>query len=188
MKWVWRIVGGIAALVVLCVAGLWIAGMRPGHGHNSGSVEINRPAAQVWRYLTDDELTKKWVSGLEEIQHVTPGVTGAGEKLRLKERYEGDVVEMEMTMGRIDAPWRMEFTLEGLGDPSNGFTEKAQYLLEEKDGKTRVTLSAQTEYHGLLVRLMEPVITPAADKKLAGDLSRLKSLVEAEPAATAAPK
>jgi uncharacterized protein YndB with AHSA1/START domain len=181
MKWLSRIFGAVVALVALCVAGLWLAGMRPGHGHNSGSVEINRPAAQVWRYLTDDELIKKWVSGLAEIRHMTPGVTGEGEKLRLKEGYEGKGVEMEMTMWRIEAPRRMEFTLEGLGDPANGFTEKAAYVLEEKDGKTRVTLSAQTEYHGFLVRLMEPLITPAADKKLAGDLARLKAMVEAEP-------
>jgi len=183
MKWVRRILGGLAAFVVLCIAALWLAGMRPSHGRNSGTVEINRPAAQVWRYLTDDELTKKWLSGLE-IQHVTPGVTGAGEKLRLKERYKDEMVEMEMTMVRVEAPRHMEFTLEGLGNPSNSFTEKAEYVLEEKDRKTRVKLSGYTEYHGLFVRLMEPLITPAADKKLAEDLSRLKALVEAEPVST----
>jgi uncharacterized protein YndB with AHSA1/START domain len=187
MKWIGRILGGLAAVAVLCIAGLWLAGLRPNHGRNSGTVEINRPAAQVWRYLTNDELTKRWVSGLDEIQHLTPGVSGAGEKLRLRERYEGNVAEMEMTMGRVEAPQHMQFTIIGLGDPSNGFTEKGEYVLEERDGKTRVTLSGQTEYHGLLVRLMEPLITPAADKKLAGDLARLKVLVEAEPLGTGAP-
>jgi len=186
MKWVWRILGGIVVLLVLGVAGLWLAGMRPSHGQNSGSVVINRPAVQVWRYLTNDELTKKWVSGLTEIRHITPGVSGPGEKLRLRESYGNEAVEMEMTMGSIEAPRRMEFTLEGLGDPSNGFTEKSQYVLEENDGKTRVTLSGQTEYHGLFVRLMEPLITPQADKKLAEDLARLKALVEAEPPGTGA--
>jgi len=181
MKWVGRILGAIVVVVALCVAGLWLAGMRPGHGYGSGSVEINRPAAQVWRYLTNDDLTMKWVSGLTEMRHITPGVSGPGEKLRLRETYGNETVEMEMTMGRIEAPRLMEFTLEALGDPSNGFTEKAQYVLEEKDGKTKVTLSAQTEYHGLFIRLMEPLITPQADKKLAEDLARLKALVESEP-------
>ena len=72
MKWVWRILGGIVALLVVCVAGLWLAGLRPGHGHHSASVEINRPAAQVWRYLTADDLVKKWISGLEVIRHDSP--------------------------------------------------------------------------------------------------------------------
>jgi len=183
MKWVWRILGGIAALAVVCVGGLWLAGLRPGHGHNSATVEINRPAAQVWRYLTTDDLTKKWVGGLEVIRHDTPGVQGTGEKLYLVETYEGERVEMEMTMGRVEAPHVMEFTIVALGDPSNGFTEKGGYALEERDGKTRLTLAATSEYEGFLPRLIEPLITRSADEKLAGDLARLKALVEAEPIA-----
>ena len=181
MKWVWRILGGIAALLLLCVAGLWLAGMRPNRGYNYGSVEINRPAAQVWRYLMDDELVKKW-TGLDEIRHMTPGVTGAGEKLIVKERYQGQTVEMEMTVVRVEPPHIMEFTLAGLGAPSDRFDERAAYVLEETGGRTRVSLSGKTEYYGTLARLMEPLITPAADKKLAEDLARLKALVEAEPA------
>ena len=180
MKWVRRILGGILALVALCVAGLWLAGLRPGQGYCAATVEINRRPAQVWRYLTTDELTKKWVSGLEVIRHDSPGVHGSGEKLHMVESYEGERVEMEMTMGRVEAPRVMEFTLVALGDPSNGFTEKGGYALEERDGKTRVTLAATSEYHGFLLRLMEPLITRSAKEKLRGDLARLKALVEAE--------
>jgi len=89
VKWIWRILDGICALVVLCATGLWLYGLRPSHGRNSATIEISRPAAQVWRCITTDELTKKWVSGLEEIRHLTPGVTGAAEKLALVERYGG---------------------------------------------------------------------------------------------------
>ena len=180
MKWVWRIFGGIAALVVLCAAGLWLYGLRPSHGRNSATIEINRPAAQVWRYMTNDELTKKWVSGLEEIRHMTPGVTGAGEKLYLVEAYEGERFPMEMTIERVVEPRELTFVLIGVGDPSNSFTEKGIYLLEEHEGKTRLTLAAQTDYHGFLPRLMEPIITKQADAKVAGDLARMKALVEAE--------
>ena len=181
MKWVWRILGGIAALVVLCVAGLWLYGLRPSHGRNSTSIEINRPAAEVWRYITTDELTKKWVGGLEEIRHTTPGVTGAGEKLYLVESYEGERFPMEMSIERVSAPRELTFLIISVGDPSNSFTERGGYVLEERDGRTRVTLSAQTDYRGVLPRLMEPIITKQADAKLADDLARLKSLVEAAP-------
>lgn len=186
MKWVWRILGAIVALVVLCVAGLWIIGLRPGHGYCAATVEINRPAAQLWRYISRDDLLKKWISGLEEIRHTTPGIAGPGEKFVLVESYEAERVQMEMTMDRMEAPHRMEFTLVGLGDPSNSFTEHAQYLLEEQGGKTRLTLSTQTEYHGFLLRLLEPLITHAAAEKVRSDLARLKSLVEAEPAGNSA--
>jgi len=182
VKWVWRILGAMVALVVLGVAGLWLYGLRPSHGKNSANIEINRPAAQVWRYITIDELTKKWVSGLEEIRHTTPGISGAGEKLYLVESYEGERFPMEMTIERVAEPRELTFVLVSVGAPSNSFTERGGYLLEERNGKTRVTLAAQTDYHGFLARLFEPFITPAADEKLRGDLARLKSLVEAEPA------
>jgi len=184
VKWMWRILGALSALAVICVSGLWLYGLRPGHGWNSATVEINRPAADVWRYMTTDELTKKWVSGLEEIRHMTPGVTGAGEKLHLVESHEGERYPMEMTIERVNAPRELAFLIVSVGDPSNSFTERGSYQLEERDGKTRVTLSAQTDYHGLLPRLMEPIITKQADAKLAGDLARLKELAEAEPPLT----
>ncbi len=67
-------------------------------------------------------------------------------------------------------------------DPSKGSIEKGGYELAEQNGRTRLTLSAQSEYTGFLPRLFEPLITPAAQKKLEGDLARLKSLVEGEAA------
>jgi len=63
MKWVWRILGVLAALCVLPFVGLWLAGMRPGHGHVVAEVVIDRPAAQVFRWLMDDDLAKKWIGG-----------------------------------------------------------------------------------------------------------------------------
>jgi uncharacterized protein YndB with AHSA1/START domain len=180
MKWVWRILGSLAALAGIAVVGLLLAGLRTNHGRNSATIEIARPVAQVWRYLSTDELTKKWVSGLEEIRHLTPGIEGAGEKLYLVETYENERVAMEMTIERFEAPHHIAFTLVGLGDPSQGFTERGEYLLAEQNGTTRLTLSGTTVYNGFLPRLFEPLITPAAQKKLEEDLHRLKQLVESE--------
>jgi hypothetical protein len=84
MKWVWRILGVLAALCVLPFVGLWLAGMRPGHGHVVAEVVIDRPAAQVFRWLMDDDLAKKWIGGLEEIREVSAPAGGGevGKKLR----------------------------------------------------------------------------------------------------------
>jgi len=186
VKWVRRILGGIAALLVLCVAGLWLAGLRPGHGHHAETVEINRPAEQVWRYLTNDELAKKWISGLEEIRYESPSVPRAGEKLYLVQGYEGKRIEMEMTLGRVEAPHTMEFSIVAVGDTSNQFREQGAYTLEERGGKTLLRLATTAEYDGFLPRLVEPLITYGTREKLRGDLARLKALVEAEPAAAGA--
>ncbi len=184
MKWLKKVLKIILLLVVVGVLGLYLYGFRPGAGQNSATVEINRPSAQVWRYLTHDDLVKSWVSGLEVIRHETKELTGVGARLYLEERYEKELAKMEMTITSFDPPRRMAFTIEGLGDSSSGFTETGEYALVEQDGDTRLTLSAFSVYHGFLPRLFEPLITPAAQKKLEGDLARLKSLVEAEPKQT----
>lgn len=181
MKWVWRILAGVVALGLFAVLGLYLAGFRKGHGRNSATVEIDRPAAQVFRYMTNDDLVRRWVSGLEEIRHLTPGNNGAGARLWMAEVYEGQRVEMEFTITRFEPNRRLEFTVVSLGDSSAGFRETGGYTLEEQGGRTRLTLAATSEYHGFLPRLMEPFITPAAQKKLEADLTHLKQLVEAEP-------
>ena len=182
MKWLLRTVVAVMGLVATVVVVLFLVGLRPSHGKNSATVEINRPAWQVWRCITEDELLKKWVSGLVEIQSSTPGKPGVGTKLRLAVIYEGQRTEMELTLTSYEPNKWMGFAMKSLGDPSNGFTENGEYALVERDGRTRLTLSAQSQYYGFLPRLCEPLITPAAQKKLEGDLARLKTLVEVEPA------
>src|SRR5262249_27859127 len=70
MKWIIRILGGLIALVVLCLAALWLYGLRAEAGHSVGEIIIERPAAQVFVWLTDDERIKKWIGGLGEIHAV----------------------------------------------------------------------------------------------------------------------
>jgi uncharacterized protein YndB with AHSA1/START domain len=140
MKWVWRILGVLAALCVLPFVGLWLAGMRPGHGHVVAEVVIDRPAAQVFRWLMDDDLAKKWIGGLEEIREVSAPAGGGevGKKLRLIESYNGQRVEMDMEVTKFEKDRALSVLVSSVGDPKNGFTETGDYTLAEQGGKTRV--------------------------------------------------
>ena len=91
---------------------------------------------------------------------------------------------MEMLLTNFEANRRIALTVSSVGDSSVGFYEKSEYLLSEKDGKTHLSLAGRNEYYGFLPRLMEPLITWEAQKKLQVDLLRLKGLVEAEPVMT----
>src|SRR5713101_9995252 len=159
MKWLKRILAVVASLLVIAVAGLWLVGLRPGHGRNSASVDIDRPAAQVFRYLTDDALVQKWVGGLVEIRHLSPGAQGTGDRLRLAVVLGNERTDMEMTITRFEANRWIDFTIVSVGDTSAGFFESGGYQLEEQNGRTHLTLAAQSEYHGFLPRLFEPLIT-----------------------------
>ncbi|MGB0035910.1 MAG: SRPBCC family protein [Candidatus Acidiferrales bacterium] len=181
MKWVLRILGAVVGLIVLAVLALYLAGFRRGHGRNSVTVEIARPPAQVFRYLTDDELVKRWVGGLVEIKHLNADVPGVGARMHMVEEYKGESVPMDMEITGFEANRAIKFRIISAGDPSEGFTEAGEYVLEPTGTGTRLTLSATSEYQGFLPRLFEPLITPEAQKKLKEDLARLKGLVEGEP-------
>jgi uncharacterized protein YndB with AHSA1/START domain len=184
MKWLARILIAIALLPVVAVAALWLAGERPDHGKNSAHVEINRPAAQVFRYLMEDELVKKWVGGLTEIKPVEIYPGHVGDRLRMVVALGEEKTEMEMLVTGFEENRRIDFTVSSLQGTSEGFYEKSEYLLSELEGKTQLSLGGRSEYYGFLPRLMEPVITWEAQKKLQEDLERLKGLVEAEPVMT----
>jgi uncharacterized protein YndB with AHSA1/START domain len=174
MKWLLRIFAGIAGLLVLAVLCLFLAGFRTGHGIGSASVEIAQPPDRVWNYLTDDQLVMKWVSGLHEIKHLN----GLSARMYMVERYKDQDTAMEMEVTGFEPNRAIRFNLHSVGDASNGFEESGGYLLEPTSAGTKLTLSATSIYHGFLLRLLEPMITPEAQKKVTEDLNRLASLVE----------
>jgi uncharacterized protein YndB with AHSA1/START domain len=183
MKWILRILGGLVALLVLAVAGLWLAGLRPGNGHMVTEVVIDRPAAQVFRWLTEDERVKKWISGLEEVRPLSAPADGSevGKKFHMVETYKNERVEMEMVVTKFEKDRALSILVSSAGDPNNGFSETGDYTLTEQDGKTHLRFDVQAKYFGFLPRLFEPLITPEANAKLQGDFHRLKGLAEAEP-------
>jgi uncharacterized protein YndB with AHSA1/START domain len=167
----------------LGVLALLIAGKRPNHGRIVREVEIDRPATQVFRWITTEELLKKWIDGLKELRPESTPADGSevGRKFRIVEVYKGERIEMKMEVVRFERDRNLTIRVASVGDLNNGFVETAEYRLTEADGKTRVRIDARTDYYGHIPRLFEPLITRDARKKLRGDLNRLKTLVEAEP-------
>jgi len=186
MKWLLWILGGLVGLVVLCIGGLWLAGLRPGHGHVAEEIVVERPAPEVFRWLTDDDRVKRWIGGLTEIRPISAPGDGSevGRKFRLTEYYNNQRVDMEMDITKFEKDHALSIFVSSIGDPNNGFTETGDYTLAEQNGKTRLRFEVQTKYSGFVLRLLEPMITPKAKEKLDEDFRRLKELAEAEPKTT----
>ncbi len=189
MKWLTRTIGSALGLIVTLVLGLWLAGMRPGHGHVVMETEIARPAPQVFRWITQEDLLKKWIGGLTEIERVAPGENGReiGARYRITVVLGQERTPMGMKITRLEPDRDLEILVWSEGDPKNGFNETAEYTLREHEGKTNLRFEVQTSYYGFTPRLFEPVITWSAKHKLEEDLRRLKQLVEAEPVEKPAP-
>jgi uncharacterized protein YndB with AHSA1/START domain len=186
MKWIVRILAGLIGLMILCLGGFWLAGMRPGHGHVVEEIVIARPAPEVFRWLAEDDRVKKWIEGLEEVREVSKPAGGGevGKKFWLVEYYNGQRVEMEMVITKFEKDHALSVLISSMGDPNNGFSETGDYTLSEEDGKTRLRFEVQTKYNGFVLRMLEPLITPKAKEKLEEDFRRLKALAEAEPKTT----
>jgi len=183
MKWLARILLALVSLLLLAVLGLFLAGKREGAGFNQVTLEISRPPEQVWRYLTEPELTRKWMSHLLEVTPLTEGGLRVGARSRMVVAVDADetmVLEDELT--RVEPPHRLELTLKSGAEADVSFSEQVVYTLEPRDGRTKLTVMGKSQFSGV-ASLFEPLITPTAKANLEKELQSLKAAVEAEPAA-----
>jgi uncharacterized protein YndB with AHSA1/START domain len=183
MKWLARILLALVLLVLLVVLGLFLAGKREGAGFNQVTVEISRPPEQVWRHLTEPELTRKWMSDIREVTPLTEGGLRVGARSRMVVAVDADetmVLEDEIT--RVEPPHRLELTIKSGAEADVSFVEHAIYTLEPQDGRTKLTVTARSDFSGV-ASLFEPIITPTAKAGLEKQILALKAAVEAEPAA-----
>ncbi len=189
MKWIIRIGVLTVGIPSLFIGLLMLARFRPNRGHIQAEVEIHRPAAQVFRWISQEELIKQWVGGLSEISLVAPGPNGGGNGTRFHmtelDKEENARIEMEMTVTEYVPSEKLGVQIRSVGDPGEGFIENAEYRLAPTPDGSNLKLEIQTDYYGRLPRAFEPLITRAARKKVQRDLMRLKTLVESKTESTA---
>jgi len=177
MKWILRIVAALVALAGVAVMVLLILGHRDGAGRVHAAAEINGSPQQLWPWLTEPAKLKQWISWLVEIRTTeqTPRIGGKEVWVMRDENNGGQLMEIEGTLTEYAPPARLSVHTE----TRNEFTGDQTYRLADLgNGRTRLEIDGQYRFLPWFARLLEPVITPAAEKKLAGDAARLKSLVE----------
>ena len=179
MKWVVRILGGLVAILVLAVLVIFVMGHRPGAGTLHGSVEIARSPEQVWPYLIEAPKLKQWVSWLAEVRDETPGMVGVGSKSTwvMNDPMTKKQMAIPATITAYDAPNRFSCRIE----MAKMFTGDATYKLTPIATGTRVEAISTWHYSDAFSQLMEPFITPEAEKKTRADLANLKKAVESAP-------
>jgi uncharacterized membrane protein len=185
MKWVLRIAVGFVSLAIVAVAVLFALGNRANAGRIHVSTELNASAEQLWPWLNDNDKVKQWVSWLVEIRQ-DQSKTGVGAKqvwVMRDENNGGQRMEIEGTVTDYQPPARRSVHLSSGGM----FDGQQTYRVENiSDGRTRLDIEGRYHYSQWFAALLEPLITPAAEKKLVRDVARLKELVESGASKTAA--
>jgi uncharacterized protein YndB with AHSA1/START domain len=178
MKWMLRIAIGFLSLLILAIAALFVLGHRTNAGRVHASAEFNASAEQIWPWLSEGDKAKQWVSWLVEVRPLTPAASGVGSKevwVMHDANNGGQPMEIESACTEYEPPTRLSVRLSSSGS----FDGHQTYRLVNLDnGRARLDIDGQYHFSQWFAALMEPVVTPAAEKKLVGDVARLKSLIE----------
>ena len=180
MKWLLRILAVLIAVPLLAVIVLLLAGQRDGAGRNVERLAIARPPAQVYRHLVEVALLRQW-TGLAEIEFLTEGELRSGSRMRLVSEARGQKTTMEAEVTGAEKDRLLTLALKSAAGSPVGFSQRIEYRLEERLGDTRLAATTDTRYEGAVARLLEPLITRAAQTQLEATLGRLRLQVEGEP-------
>jgi len=187
LKRVGIVVVALGALLAVAVVGLFLASRRRDAGVNDVTIEIARPPAQVFRWLAEGDLARRWVGGLTEITSLEAGPARLGLKGRAAVVLGAERMTLETEVVDFEPDRRIRYQVTGLDRPASGFTEVVDFAVEPAETGTRLRIFGRMRYHRRLLRLFEPLMTRRAQRKFEEDAQRLKALVEAEPAEAAAP-
>jgi carbon monoxide dehydrogenase subunit G len=133
---------------------------------SEASIEIARPADEVFPWLLDAEKRLQWVSGL-----VSSEPRGDG-SFRETMEQAGRRVDVTSSIVALEEPHRLEVRSEG-----RGVTAHLEHRLDPSGGSTRLTSSLDLRLGGLL-RFAGGVAAGQAQRSLDRSLVRLKTLLE----------
>jgi hypothetical protein len=137
----------------------------------SHSIDVKRPPDEVFPWLLEEDKVPVWTSDLQRYEVV--GALGPGARARQTLDVGGGLL-LDMEITRYEPPRAAESRFE-----TNGVKLVSAYLLEPADGGTRITQTLDAKAGGIAARVLIPVVQGRLEKKVAGDLERLRGALEA---------
>jgi uncharacterized protein YndB with AHSA1/START domain len=184
MKWILWIGGGLIGVIALACVVLLALGHRENAGRTIVSADINASPAQLWQWIDEPGKLKQWISWVTEVRipndSLAAGV-GAKRIVVMKDENNGGMpMEIQGIYTKYQPPTEMDLAMSTPGAFEGTETYK---LTDLGNGRTHFQVIGRYRYTIWMAQLFEPLITPAAQKKMDGDVARLKSLVETGPSA-----
>ncbi len=137
------------------------------------SIEIERPAGEVFAFVADQTNAPQWQDGLAEVRRVTTGPIGVGTEHAFVRRFAGRRIESRNRFTRFEPGRFVEFEI-----PEGWLTGTASYRVDQvASGGCRLTSRMDFRIRGPL-KLVSPLLARllAHDSRV-GD-TRLKALLE----------
>jgi uncharacterized protein YndB with AHSA1/START domain len=137
-------------------------------------VEIQRPPAEVFAYLTDPAQLPQWQSSAIEAHW--EGEKARGSRVKEVRKFLGRRMESELEVTDYEPDRR--FGLKVLSGP---VPFSVQHTLEPSNGGTRLTFVGEGEPGGFF-KLAEPIVARTAERQFRNDFETLKDVLEGQAA------
>jgi uncharacterized protein YndB with AHSA1/START domain len=168
----------LAAIIVLPVVALRIAGALPDSDRMVTSTVIRQKPEVIWPWLYQSDKVKQWVSWLIEIREQGTGEPAAAGSAVwvLEDRNNGNMrMEVTGTVEAVEPNRRIAIRLSAPG----GFRGSNVYTLTPlPNGSTRLDSDSRYVFDSAFARFMSSLIYWQAKKKMLGDLEQLRAHLE----------
>ena len=189
MAFLVRAVKILLVFVLLCAVVLWFAAHRGDRGYIELEVAIDRPGPMVFRWITTDDLLRRWISDLVKLEKTGPaGAAQLNNVYRIDEFILKRQVAFDVKVIRAIPNQELELAVKPAAESSGGYTAAVDFKLFPNGDYTRVVFTSQSNFQSFGDQMLEPIFTYATQKKLEEDLTRLKLMMEAESATQPDPR
>ena len=141
------------------------------------SVEIRRPARDVFEYLAHGENMPRWMSTFETVQQASDGPPTKGTTYRYKMASRGKP-ESTFVWSEFQPGRKLAWAGPPIGVGPGTLEPSGEYELEEHEGATRVTMRMHPRTTGLAT-LLSPLMAWSMRREAAENVQRLKETLEA---------
>ena len=166
----------IVIVVGLLVLAFFALGFIKPEIQVTSSTVINRSPEVVWKVFTDPPRTKEWLTGLQRMETISGAHLAVGSRHRLTFREGNRWIEMDEVVTAVEAGRLYAFN--SSMDVMKGSTN---VRLMPKDGGTELAFESIYGGRSMFWRSIMVVMQGTIARREAGDMAKLKALVEAEP-------
>ena len=143
------------------------------------SVQIERPVEEVFAFVADPANFPRWAGALvKESRQTSPGPVGLGTTFTQVNMLMGRRFVSEMRVVTYEPPRQFEYAT--TAGPIR-FAGHYNFAPVEGGKGTRFTSVDESEPSGWL-RYLQPLLQPFAQRQITINLTRLKAVIEAQPA------
>ncbi len=145
----------------------------------SVSIDIERPAGEVFAYATDPSKFHEWQQGVVSGSMESKGPPVVGDHCRTTRRIGGSERPATSELVRLDPP--RAWAVRGIDGPIRAQVDLTVEPLT--DQRSRLTIDVDFVGHGIGKMLVPLVVRRQAHAEMPGNLSKLKERMEKPPTA-----